>query len=146
MLLNNIASGRSEDQARQTARCGSFLIWTCIAVACGMGVSSARAADVRGHVTDDANSPLSGAAVVLKSLSDERKAFTTTTQADGSYRIVNAPFDTYSIEATARGFISIRYQPVRLRSLVSGRDFKLPVADLGGDTVATYAELIGTLR
>jgi hypothetical protein len=107
---------------------------------------AARAADVRGVVADQGDFPLYPATVVLRSLSDSTVVFTAKTKGDGSYFVTDVPFGEYSIQASAPGFVSVRYEPVHIEYPRLTWDFKLPLARGTEGGVYSAAELIGTLR
>jgi hypothetical protein len=105
----------------------------------------AAAAEITGKVLDEGGFPLRNAMVTLRRLSDAGQELTAQTKDDGSY-VLSAPFGEYSVEASERGFIGVRYAPIRVSRLNVRQDFRLPVGQGTEGGVYSAAELIGTLR
>jgi hypothetical protein len=101
---------------------------------------------LHGTVTDPTGTPLRGATVTLKSLSD-KLVMTVKTGGDGEYEIREVPDGSYEVEVTMSGFTTVCYRPVQLKFPGERQlDFSLPVKDIIADRILQVAEVVGVVR
>ncbi len=102
---------------------------------------------VTGRVSDASNAPIFGATVTLQMIARPSETFTTKTNKDGVYEFPEVPDGNYSIEASVKGHITVRYFPVRIRYPFGyERDFRLPADEIYETDVADKAHVAGELH
>jgi hypothetical protein len=98
-------------------RIGQWISLVAVCLALGnVGFSQASSSSLRGTVTDQTGSALSGATVVIAS-AELRITRTITTGGVGDYSFVALPPGTYTLNVTATGFA--RYQQTGIQLLVN---------------------------
>lgn len=110
--------------------------------------SGAVAGRVVGRVLDEGGQPLRAATVIVEAQAAPLGAirYSSTTKADGSFSVDDVPFGEYSMEASAPGFVSVRFRPLNIRYLEFRWEFRLPLGPAPEGGVYSMAELIGTIR
>src|SRR5579864_8401060 len=93
------------------------LLFWCLVLASLAGVtfSQTSSTSLQGTVTDPSGSSVTGATVVLSN--EAKLERTTTTDAQGGYRLLALPPGTYTLTVSAKGFA--RYQHTDLELLVN---------------------------
>ncbi len=108
-------------------------------------VVSARMA-LSGQVADQSGSPLQSVAVTLHKLSGDHFDESSLTDSRGRYSFADLPDGEYSLEAELRGFVSVRYKPLRIYFPADvERNFVLELAGFGHDGVYASSKLVGEL-
>ena len=128
-----------------------FGIWLGIsllfAIDVGLLFPAEREPALAGRVRDQGGYPLPGAVVVLQSLGDPSITLRMIAGANGLYSEKEVPDGEYSIEASYRGFVSVRFSPVRVEfPRHIERDFQLPIAPAEEGGIYTRAEIAGELK
>lgn len=102
---------------------------------------------VTGRVSDPSNLPLAGATVVLQLVSRPAEPVIVKTDKSGIYEIKEVPDGVYSIEASKKGYVSVRYHPIRIRYPHGyEQDFELPLDEVYSGHEPGMAHLAGELR
>ena len=102
---------------------------------------------VTGRVSDASNAPIAGATVTLQMLGRAVETFSAKTAKDGTYEFREVPDGNYSIEASMRGHITVRYSPVRVRFPFGyERDFRLPADEVYETDSPDKAHVAGELK
>ncbi len=121
----------------------SVLIWPLAGVSALLGAGE----PVTGRVTDVTNAPLAGATVTFQMTSRPAEPIVVKTNREGFFEIKEAPDGTYWMEAAMRGFISVRYYPIRLRFPYGWeQDFRLPADEVYESDAPNKAHVAGELR
>src|SRR5215470_11230674 len=81
----------------------------------GTGLAQISSTSLQGTVTDPSGSAVAGASIVLTN--EAKLERTTTTDAQGGFRLLALPPGTYTLTVTAKGFA--RYQQADLQLLVN---------------------------
>lgn len=123
----------------------SLIRLACLAL---VFASFARSAVVTGRVTDEAGYPLPDAAIVIREFGGNEPArqFVGRSAADGKFVIEGVPFGTYSLKASATGFVSVIFEPVQIKYPTVRWDFRLFLAPGPEGEIHSGAYLIGTIR
>ncbi len=102
---------------------------------------------VTGRVGDSSNAPIAGAIVTLQMIGRPSETFTTKTDKDGIYEFREVPDGNYSLEASMRGHVSVRYFPIRVRFPFGfERDFRLPPDEVFESDAPGKAHVAGELK
>jgi len=102
---------------------------------------------VSGHVLDENYVGLSNANVTLRNLADPGTSFAATSDKAGAFSFAEVPDGEYSLEASRRGFVGVRYSPVRVRyPRPIEKDLILRVAPGNEDGIQFQAEVVGELK
>lgn len=102
---------------------------------------------VTGRVSDPSNAPIAGATVTLQMISKPLETFTTKSDKDGIYEFREVPDGSYSIEASMKGHVSVRYFPIQIRFPFGfERDFRLPADEVFESDAPDKAHVAGELK
>lgn len=102
---------------------------------------------VTGRVSDTSNAAIAGATVTLQMLGKPTESFTTKTDKDGIYAFPEVPDGNYTIEASMKAHVSVRYFPIRiLYPFGFERDFRLPADEVYESDAPDKAHVAGELK
>ncbi|HEV2988683.1 MAG TPA: carboxypeptidase-like regulatory domain-containing protein, partial [Candidatus Angelobacter sp.] len=94
--------------------------------------------DISGTITDPSGAVVPGATITVTNL-DTKSVHTSTTDAEGVFRVVNLDPGTYRLEVSAKGFDIAKRSDFALLARQSARlDFKL-IVSAAGETVEVQA-------
>ena len=111
------------------------------------GLYANQGEPVTGRVGDSSNAPIAGATVTLQMIGKPSETFTTKTDKNGVYEFSEAPDGNYSLEASMRGHVSVRYFPIRVRFPFGfERDFRLPPDEVFESDAPGKAHVAGELK
>ncbi len=105
-------------------------------------------AELLGRVLDEGGYAIQGAMVTAVAIGGPQagKTYQAKTDPRGSFAIGEIPFGEYVVEASARGFVSVCFRPIKIAYLTVSWNARLPLAGDSEGGVFSKAELIGTLR
>ena len=118
-----------------------------LAALAAAGLCASQGEPVTGRVGDSSNAPIAGATVTLQMIGKPSETFTTKTDKNGVYEFSEAPDGNYSLEASMRGHVSVRYFPIRIRFPFGfERDFRLPPDEVFESDAPGKAHVAGELK
>ncbi len=118
--------------------------WASLAAA---ALYANQSESVTGRVGDSTNAPIAGATVTLQMIGRPSETFVAKTNKDGIYEFHEVPDGNYSIEASMRGHVSVRYFPIRIRFPFGfERDFRLPPDEVYETDAPDKAHVAGELK
>ena len=118
-----------------------------LAALAAAGLYASQGEPITGRVGDSSNAPIAGAIVMLQMIGKPSETFTTKTDKDGIYEFREVPDGNYSLEASMRGHVSVRYFPIRVRFPFGfERDFRLPPDEVFESDAPGKAHVAGELK
>jgi len=124
-------------------RGGSLLLVLCLLLAASNALAQTTVSTIEGTIKDAQGGSVAGATVVVKSpaLGIER---TTTSDADGFYRVTALPAGNYSMSVTHAGFASRDFDNIELTvNRTLSLDIPLEVGAVSGQVdIVGYAQLL----
>ncbi|MDT7540789.1 MAG: hypothetical protein QOE33_693 [Acidobacteriota bacterium] len=107
-----------------------------LVAACALAVSAAGG-DIAGTITDQAGARVVGAEVTATEVATQKSA-TATTDAQGHYKISGLSAGTYTVAATAQGFVETRIEGVKVedgKTTNANVQMRLPAIEGGAVTI-----------